>query len=79
MTFDFIRNFFDKGRKERIKNAKAGPVVIHGVGEVVPDHKCPNCAIKLNNNVRVSLDPAFLKLFKYLICSSCGYQKRIKK
>lgn len=76
---DFLRNIFDKKRKERIKNAKAGAILPTNLGDQQTDHTCQNCKIKLHENKNVNIAPQFLKIFKYLICSKCGYQKRIKK
>lgn len=76
--FDKLRNFFSKSHKERVSNAREGPLLITGLGPTVKDHKCPNCKKILNVDTKVSTDPSFLKIFKYLVCSTCGYQKRIK-
>lgn len=76
--FDKLRNFFSKSHRARVAKAKAGPVLITGLGPTDKDHKCTNCNKILNVDAKVSIDPSFLKIFKYLVCSTCGYQKRIK-
>ena len=76
--FDRIRNFFSRDYRKRVARAKEGPGTITGVGEKVIDQKCPNCKIPLNIDNKVNADSSLLKIFNYLVCSTCGYQKRIK-